>query len=87
MDELSWLDTDIIPKHGDFSFISNKFIREFLSFDFKLNLKFLDLKIETRNICWPNHTDKSFKCSIFLLRNIRTYGWTEFVINSLNLFL
>ena len=87
MEELSWLDTDIIPKYGDFSFISNKFLREFLSFDFKLNLKILNLNEETRNICWSNHTDKSFHSSIFLLKYIRTHGWTEFVINCLNLFL
>ncbi len=87
MEELSWLDTDIIPKNGDFSFISNNFLREFLSFDFKLNLKLLDLNKETKNMCWPNHTDKTFRCSIFILRYIHVYGWTEFVVNSLNLFL
>ena len=87
MEELSWLDTDILPKYGDFSFISNIFLKEFLSFDFELNLKFLNLNKETKNICWSNHTDKTFNCSIFLLTYIRTYGWTEFVIRCLNLFL
>ena len=87
MEELNWLDTDIIPKYGDFSFISNKFLREYLSFDFNLNLKFLNLKKETKNICWSKHNSITFKCSIFLLTYIRTHGWAEFVIKCLNLFL
>ena len=31
MEELSWLDTEIIPKCGDFSFIKHRFMRISLS--------------------------------------------------------
>ena len=36
MEELSWLDTEIIPKCGDFSFIKHKFMRISLTFDYNV---------------------------------------------------
>jgi hypothetical protein len=86
MEELSWLDTDIIPKYGDFSFINDNLIRECLSFDFKIFEK-LGFDALTLHTCWSNHTDKTFSSSIFLITWIRINGWTEFVIRCLNLFL
>ena len=92
MEELSWLDFDIVPECGDFSFIYNNQIREYLTFDYNLFKKIgfhtIYSKTEIINLiklsCWYGHTDESFSISINILSKIISYGWTEFVIKYLN---
>lgn len=99
MEELSWLDTEIIPKCGDFSFIKHRFTRNSLTFDYNLFKQFeksgIDVLKQKKNfddifwitikvLCYPNHTKESFKSSICVLEYIITEGWVEFVIKFVN---
>jgi len=99
MEELSWLDTEIIPKCGDFSFIKHRFMRISLTFDYNVFKEFgksgIDVLKQKKNfddnfwstvkvLCYPNHTKGSFKSSIRFLEYIITEGWAEFVIKCIN---
>ena len=99
MEELSWLDTEIIPKCGDFSFIKHRFMRISLTFDYNVFKQFeksgIDVLKQKKNfddifwstvkvLCYPKHTKESFKSSICVLEYIITEGWAEFVIKCIN---
>ena len=88
-----WSDTDIIPSPGNFSFIKNSIIRKSLEFDYSFfnqidgwEVLKIDKKIDINfwNIlklsCYPGHTDKSYRNSLFYLEFICIHGWSEFVI-------
>ena len=90
----------LVPDCGDFSFIVNNEVREYLTVDYafiktinhELLIEILGSKKDFNNIfwkifktsCWKQHTDETFKASMFFLEYITFNGWTEFVINCLN---
>ena len=93
-------DAELVPERGDFSIILNSFFKKSLTFDFHFvehnklwnifdnYLSYDDnhpLKLFLKDNCYKFHNDDSFENNMFYLEYIYLNGWTEFVIQVLNL--
>jgi len=97
---MDFSDSEIIPIVGDFSFIINETIRNYLTVDYNFLQKFGKQELSSymrsnkdlNALFWKivrlggykYHTDETFRTSIYMLEYITFNGWTEFVINCLN---